>query len=108
MIPFAETVVSYQLDEQLAPEFANAEGGVYRSFPTSLHDVTKVTLIDSAIPLDVPLFRPAFWPAFLLVSPDFAQSLQWACEGGAMGYYFWTLDLENVSRSHHELMHALR
>lgn len=109
MIPFTELTVSYSLHEQLVPEFANVEGGIYRSFPTSsLFDVAKVTLIDSAIPTDAALFQPAFWPAWLLVSPDFAESLAWACEGGTMGYYFWTLDLENVGRSHHELMHALR
>lgn len=106
-VPFAEMMDSYTLAESLAPEFSNAAGGTYRSFPP-FHRVGKVGLIDSAIPSDAALFRPAFWPACLLVHKSFAETLSWACEGGAMGYYFWTLDLENVSRSYRELMHALQ
>ena len=89
-VPFSERTATYELNDALAPEFANAGARQYRSFPPLRH-TTKLHLVESAIPSDALLFTPAFWPGQLLVSIEFAKELANACTGGTPGYYFWTI-----------------
>ena len=104
---FEQAMVSFDLGEEAAMEFANADGGKYVSFPT-WHNATTVKLIEGNIPADAVAFQPAFWPNHLLVTQRFADELENRCRGGARGYYFWTLDLARPSAAYGELLHMLR
>jgi hypothetical protein len=106
-VPFDQAIVSLDLGEAAAVEFANADGGKYASFP-NWYNATKVQLIEERIPPDVAAFQPALWPNHVLTAQWFARDLEDRCRGGTRGYYFWTLDLANPSAGHRELMQALR
>lgn len=104
---FEQAMVSFDLGEEAAREFANADGGKYVSFPT-WHNATTVKLMEGRIPPDAVVFQPAFWPNHLLVTQRFADELESRCRGGTRGYYFWTLDLAKPSAAYGELLHMLR
>jgi len=105
---FEQAMVSFDLGEETAGEFANADGGKFVSFPT-WHSATTVKLIEGRIPADAVAFQPAFWPNHLLVTQRFADELENRCRGGGTrGYYFWTLDLAKPSAAYGELFHMLR
>lgn len=104
---FEQGMVSFDLGDDAAKEFANAAGSKYVSFPT-WHNVTTVKLMEERIPSDVAVFQPTFWPNHLVTTQSFADELESRCRGGYRGYYFWTLDLDNPSRAHAELMRVLR
>jgi hypothetical protein len=106
--PFTQCMVTYDLDDDVAGEFANIDGGRYASYPDGTHSVTKVALREATIGENDLLFRPALWPGFLIVEDTFARALDLICFGGSSGYYFWTLDLDDVHQSHQKTLHALR
>jgi hypothetical protein len=106
-VPFERAMVSFDLGEEAAREFANAEGAKYVSFP-SWHEATMVRLMEERIPSNVAVFQPTFWPNHLLTTRSFADELESRCRGGTRGYYFWTLGLDNPSTEHNELMRSLR
>jgi hypothetical protein len=43
-----------------------------------------------------------------MIELGFAQRLERACEGGYPGYYFWTIDLDDVSGSYAKRCRELR
>jgi uncharacterized protein DUF1629 len=107
VVPFEQAMVSFDLDEKAAAEFANVEGRKYVSYP-HWHSVKKLELVESRIPRDAVLFQPALWPNHMLVTPFFAEKLERRCAGGARAYYFWTLGLAAPSESHSKLCYELR
>jgi hypothetical protein len=104
--PFGERTTVYELNQSLTAEFASKGGTHYVSYPR--WGVQSVHLKENAIPTNVMLFQPAYWPAFSIIDAEFARLLADRCWGGYTGYYFWTLDLDSMSRSYGELMQALR
>jgi hypothetical protein len=105
--PFAEGITTYELGPEVAPEFANVDGYKYVSYPHWNH-AHKVHLIESNIPPDAQLFRPAFWPSALIVTSEFATELERQCQGGSSGYYFWTLPLDSPNKEYNDLLRVLR
>jgi hypothetical protein len=106
-LPFSRRTVRYELAESLAYEFANAEGNKYISYP-SLYSVKNIRIIAAKVPHGSLLFQPACWPSILFIREDFARALEQKCAGGTMGYYFWTLDIDDVSGSYHKTQTAMR
>jgi hypothetical protein len=108
VLPFSQGGLSRcLLDARCAPEFANDGADGYASYP-SVWFTHRVHLDHSRIPPDTVLFQPKFWPGKWLIDRAFARELEQACRGCAAGYYFWALNLENVSKAHEDLRHALR
>ncbi len=106
-VPFKQAMVSFDLDESAAVEFANVEGRKYVSYP-HWRRVKTLELIESHIPRDAVLFQPALWPNHMLVTSFFAERLERRCTGGTPAYYFWTLGLADPSESHSKLCQNLR
>jgi hypothetical protein len=73
-----------------------------------MYAAKRVHLIDRVIPTGTLLFQPKFWPGHWIIETSFARELEQACAGGIRGYYFWTLDLDDVSGSYHQTMIDLR
>jgi hypothetical protein len=107
VVPFDQAMVSFDLDESAAAEFANVEGRKYVSYP-HWRSVKKLALTERGIPRDAVLFQPELWPNHMLVTSFFAEGLGRRCTGGTPAYYFWTLGLANPSESHSRLCHDLR
>ncbi len=105
---FSETITEYELSEELAHEFANKNDNKYVSFPRLYHQISQVKLFYDNIPRDAAFFRPLYWPGYYLCSPDFDEALRRMCSGGTPGYYYWTLDLSDLTESHGKLLQALR
>ncbi len=104
---FSELTYRCELADELVHEFANAPGGRYVSYPF-LYWVKNIHILAERIPQDAMIFQPAFWPGVLFVHNDFAKDLAQICSGGTPGYYFWTIDTEDVSGSYHKTWTAFR
>jgi hypothetical protein len=104
---FSDNLTTYDLGPEVADEFANCDGGKYISYPY-VGVVREVRLMESRIPADACLFRPAFWPEALILTSSFAEQLARQCAGGTLGYYFWTLSLSSPELDLGDLHKALR
>jgi hypothetical protein len=107
-IPFSDMITQYELDATCAAEYANVGKTRYVSQPRLWQNIGAVRLVDKNLPSNAPIFQPAFWPGYLLISKDASDRLNRLCTGYANGYYFWTLDLGSVSQSHSKLCQDLR
>lgn len=106
---FKDGLLSCELDRACWDEFSNDGVGRYTTYPPlGAAIVRKVRLIEDRIPAEAVLFQPKFWPGHWIVDGAFAQALENVCQGGFSGYYFWTLDLDDISKSHMDTMRALR
>jgi hypothetical protein len=104
--PFSELIVDVKLADDVAPYFANKDSNSYHVYPSS--GIERVSLKLSSVPSGVNLFEPMYWPHYLVVEESFAWELEKQCKGGELGYYFWTLGLNNVSSHFNQKMHDLR
>jgi len=107
-IPFSDMITQYELDATCAAEYANVGKTRYVSQPRLWQNIGAVRLVDKNLPSNAPIFQPAFWPGYLLISKDASDRLNRLCTGYANGYFFWTLDLGRVSQSHSKLCQDLR
>ena len=105
---FSDSKTEYELTDSLKPEFANTDRGTYLSYPEYHYQIRTVRLIEDRIPADALLFRPKFWPGQLIIDTTFIEVLAAACRGGAMGYYFWAFDLDDVAGSQNQTSRELR
>jgi hypothetical protein len=104
--PFSDLSVDVKLADDVAPYFANKDSNSYRVYPSS--GIERVSMKLSSVASGVKLFEPMYWPHYLVVEESFAVELAKQCQGGVLGYYFWTLRLDNVSSDFNQLMHDLR
>lgn len=95
------------LTDDLIDQYSNAENGLYISYP-NCHRVKNIKLFDDRIPDDCVIFRPKYWPGYLIIASDFAWELGRECRAFMPGWYFWTLELDNVADSYSEQMVANR
>jgi hypothetical protein len=105
-VQFSKRLLEYELDECLVKEYSNFENNKYRSYPSV--GVEQVILRWDLIPDGINMFEIEFWPGNIIIDPKFAKELNKRCQGGTLGYYFWTVDLDDVSKNHHELQTSLR
>jgi hypothetical protein len=105
---FLASMISIPLSKECEGEFSNDGVGQYKSYPNSLLQTLRVEMKSSANTTGAKMFEPRFWPGNLLVEDSFARKLNNLCSGGAMGYYFWELDLADVRRSWFDTSMALR
>jgi hypothetical protein len=107
-VPLSKSVVTYELDEQLHAEYSNTGDGRYVSYPeiSYFNKIGRISIVDERIPEDVRIFRPKFWPNYLIVDGGFACELRKHCSNP--GYDFWTLDFDDPIESHEKLMRELR
>lgn len=104
--PFSELIVDVKLADDVAPYFANKDSNTYHVYPGS--GVERVSLNLGSVASGVKLFEPMYWPHYLVVEERFAWELEKQCQGGSLGYYFWTLGLDHVSSNFNQLMNDLR
>lgn len=107
LVPFEQDLTSLHLTSELASEFANVDGAKYVSCPR-WQRAKSITLIESRIPADTTVFRPAFWPGHLIATKDFDSELASLCSGVSLGYCSWRLPLSDPHGAHMRLMKDLR
>ena len=103
---FSSLMRKLKLTDDLAAYYSNAPDNGYWSYPQ--WGVESVDVKVDAIPHDVYLFEPMFWPGYLVIEESFAKRLADECTGGSPGYYFWTVGLSNVEREQSALAQHLR
>jgi hypothetical protein len=103
---FSDLAIEIKLSADIAPYFANRGTDTYYAYPAL--GVGPVSVDFSSVPRGVKLFQPLYWPSFLVIDSSFSNELEKQCSGGALGYYFWTLGFDDVSKEYQETMHALR
>ncbi len=101
-------MVVLNLSEQCNEEFSNAGLRKYKSYPNGTFSLGRVQLKNDAIPYDAKLFQDIYWPGYVIGESNFLKLLNSKCRGGFPGYYFWELDLSDVSRSHSQTMMAMK
>jgi hypothetical protein len=74
--PFSEVTTVYELDQGLIADFANKDGTHYVSYPRLHNKIKDVYLRESEIPANALLFRPAFWPGYLIIDVKFGNLLE--------------------------------
>lgn len=107
LVPFEQDLTSLHLTSELASEFANVDGAKYVSCPR-WQRAKSITLIESRIPADTTVFRPALWPGHLIATKDFDSELASLCSGVSLGYCSWRLPLSDPHGAHMRLMKDLR
>lgn len=105
---FSNSIISIPLSAACADEYSNDGNGRYTSYPNSILLTLRVEISPGAQTAGAMMFEPQFWPGNLLVEDSFSRKLNSVCSGGALGYYFWELDLGDVRQSWHATMTALR
>lgn len=105
---FSEVMFECDLSEQCATEFSNAGYGKYRSFPDGLLSIGHVAIKEGSVSAGSRLFQPLNWPGHLIGETTFLRSLAAKCMGGTLGYYFWALDLSDVSQAYSAMCQAMR
>jgi hypothetical protein len=103
---FRELAQKVELSADIAPYFANEGSASYYSYPG--HSVDDVSMDFSFVANGVRLFEPLYWPRYLVIDDALALQLGQKCFGRAPGYYFWTLDFNDIDNQYRDLMHALR
>jgi hypothetical protein len=105
-IRFADSMVSFELGEEIAADFANAAGNRYVAYP-DFRKVSELHLDEARIPRGISMFQPAYWSGGLIVTADFAERLEQRCTGRA-SESFWALDQGDVQKEYNYLMRMLR
>ncbi len=90
----------------MSPYFANKGADTYFAYPG--YGVQNVSMDFANVPSGVRLFEPMYCPQFLAIEKGFDIKFERQCTGGTIGYYFWTVSLDNVSNELFKTMQDLR
>lgn len=93
---FADDVYEIELDESLAPRFANHGPSTYRSYAPS-KVVQTLELVSEKIPTDCDIFTPMFWPGHVICRSDFFYKRIIDDP-----YSTWGLRLPNIDEERHK------
>lgn len=100
--PFADDIYEIELDESLAPRFANDGPSTYRTYAPS-RTVQTLELVSEKIPADCDIFAPMFWPGHVICRADFFY--QRIIDDP---YNTWGLRLPDINRERHSHLMSYR
>lgn len=100
--PFANNIYSVELDDTLAPRFANHGASTYRTYAPS-GEVETLELVSEKIPADCNIFTPMYWPGHVICRSDFFNK-----KIIDDPYSTWGLRLPNIAEASHRNWRAYR